>query len=141
MAKSETKRLTPIINVDSVDQFRSFYCDELGFTHRMGVIGKDGQLDFCSVHKGGVDVMFTRAQNGSAAAGHGRQPVEIYLEVDDLQAYHDSLKKRKAVQIVEGLTMQWWGDRTFKVEDPGGYVIWFYEHVGEPKPPQGAKLV
>jgi len=39
------------------------------------------------------------------------------------------------------LTLQWCGDRTFKVMDPNGYEIWFYAHVAESKPPAGAKLV
>jgi hypothetical protein len=28
-----------------------------------------------------------------------------------------------------------------KVLDPNGYQVWFYETVGEPRPPQGAKIV
>jgi uncharacterized glyoxalase superfamily protein PhnB len=66
--------------------------------------------------------------------------VQIYLEVEDVEAYHNRLKK-SGVAISEPLTMQWWGDRTFKVADPNGYVIWFYTNVAEPKPPQGAKLI
>jgi len=31
--------------------------------------------------------------------------------------------------------------KTFKVMDPYGYEIWFYQTVGEPKPPAGAKIV
>lgn len=43
--------------------------------------------------------------------------------------------------MTEQLTTQWWGNRTFKVMDPYGYELWFYQTVGEPKPPQGAKIV
>lgn len=64
----------------------------------------------------------------------------MYLEVSDVQVYHDTLK-RKGVKIIDPLTMQWWGDRTFKVRDPNGYELWFYQTVGEPKPPQGMKIV
>jgi uncharacterized glyoxalase superfamily protein PhnB len=66
--------------------------------------------------------------------------VELYLEVDDVDSYHDQLKKR-GVKITSALTDQWWGDRTFTVIDPFGYQTWFYRHVGEPKPPQGIKIV
>jgi len=66
--------------------------------------------------------------------------VEIYLEVADVAAYHEKLKK-KGVKITDALTMQWWGDRTFKVMDPFGYEVWFYQTVGEPRPPEGAKIV
>ena len=49
--------------------------------------------------------------------------------------------KKNGVAISDPLTLQWWGDRTFKVRDPNGYVLWFYTNVAEPKPPQGMKVV
>ena len=129
----------PIIAVGSVDDTRNFYVDRLGFEHVMGMVGKDGQLDFCTVVLGQARVMFTRAP-GASRPPMGKQPVEIYLEVDDVDGLHNRLKK-KGVAISDPLTVQWWGDRTFKVLDPNGYEIWFYTNVAEPKPPQGAKLV
>jgi uncharacterized glyoxalase superfamily protein PhnB len=129
----------PIITVQSVDAVRDFYVDKLGFQHVMGMVGKDGQLDFVTVVLGGARVMFSRTA-GTDSPREGQQPVQIYLEVEDVEAYHNRLKK-SGVAISEPLTMQWWGDRTFKVADPNGYVIWFYTNVAEPKPPQGAKLI
>jgi uncharacterized glyoxalase superfamily protein PhnB len=117
--------------------------DKLGFTHVMGMVGKDGQLDFVTVVLGGARVMFSRSTGaaGAPAAARGvKQPVEIYLEVDDVEGYCDRIKK-SGVKVSDPLTLQWWGDRTFKVLDPNGYEIWFYTNVGEPRPPQGAKLV
>jgi PhnB protein len=128
----------PMIAVESVDKIRDFYVDKLGFEHVMGMVGKDGQLDFVTVVLGGARVMFMRTPNGAGRAG--KQPVEIYLQVADVERYHEQLKKR-GVRITDPLTMQWWGDRTFKVLDPNGYEIWFYTTVSEPVPPQGAKLV
>ena len=136
-------QVMPMIAVGSVDATRDFYVDKLGFTHVMGMVGKDGQLDFVTVVLGGARVMFSRSQHAEGASSRGRadkQPVEIYLQVDDVDAYHNQVKKR-GVQISDPLTLQWWGDRTFKVLDPNGYEIWFYTNVGEAKPPQGAKLV
>ena len=89
---------------------------------------------------GGARVMFLRAPASETTRRPGKQPVEIYLQVDDVEAYHNRVKKN-GVKISDPLTLQWWGDRTFKVLDPNGYEIWFYTHVAEPKPPQGAKLV
>ena len=88
---------------------------------------------------GEARIMFMRAP-GVAPSPGGKQPVEIYLEVEDVDALHNRLKK-KGVAISDPLTLQWWGDRTFKVLDPNGYEIWFYTNVAEPRPPQGAKLV
>lgn len=139
MSQSVAGRVMPMIVVGSVDAIRNFYVDRLGFTHVMGMVGKDGQLDFVTVVMGDARIMFMRAP-GDMPSPSGRQPVEIYLEVDDVDALHKRLTKN-GVAISDPLTMQWWGDRTFKVLDPNGYEIWFYTHVAEPTPPQGAKLV
>ena len=139
MSQTVSGRVMPIIAVGSVDEVRNFYVDALGFQHVMGMVGKDGQLDFCTVVLGEARVMFSRAPGGSRPSA-GKQPVEIYLEVDDVDTFHNRLKK-KGVAISDPLTVQWWGDRTFKVLDPNGYEIWFYTNVAEPKPPTGAKLV
>jgi uncharacterized glyoxalase superfamily protein PhnB len=129
----------PIIAVESVDAVRDFYVDKLGFQHVMGMVGKDGQLDFVTVVLGGARVMFSRRAGGDAPRRE-KQPVQIYLQVDDVETYHDRVKK-SGVRISDPLTLQWWGDRTFKVLDPNGYEIWFYTNVAEPKPPHGAKLI
>ena len=139
MSQAGTGRVMPMITVRSVDEIRNFYVDTLGFSHVMGMVGKDGQLDFCTVVMGEARIMFMRAPNESKTPA-GKQPVEIYLEVENVDALHNRLTK-KDVAISEGLTLQWWGDRTFKVLDPNGYEIWFYTNVAEPTPPQGAKLV
>ena len=139
MSTTVAGRVMPIITVGSVDQTRDFYVDTLGFTHMMGVVGKDGQLDFCSVLLGEAQVMFKRGPSAAAPAGPS-QAVEVYLEVEDVDVFHARLQK-KGVPIVDPLTLQWWGDRTFKVLDPNGYEIWFFTHVADPKPPQGAKLI
>lgn len=132
----------PIITVDSVDEARTFYVDKLGFGHMMGMLGKDGQLDFCTVTLGGARVMLSRAQGDVEGAGRttAKRPVEIYLEVRDVNAYHHDVKTR-GVRITSPITTQWWGDRTFTVQDPYGYQLWFFQPGGEVKPPPGAKIV
>ena len=142
MSKPVPMKLMPIIAVESVDEIRNFYVETLGFDHVMGVVGKDGQFDFVTVVKDGARIMFARGADaaGKKFIGGAKQPVEIYLEVSDVGAYHEQLKKKR-VKITDPLTMQWWGDQTFKVLDPYGYEIWFYQTAGEPKPPQGMKIV
>ncbi len=143
MSKPARKEVMPIITVESVDQIRTFYVETLGFNHVMGVVGKDGEFDFCTVVKDGARIMFARAPGNApgSKSGAAKQPVEIYLEVADVVEYHDQLRKKKGAKITEALTTQWWGDKTFKVMDPYGYEVWFYETTGEPKPPQGMKIV
>ena len=138
----QNAQIMPMFSVDSVDEAREFYVEKLGFEHMMGMLGKDGRLDFCTVILGGAKVMFMRPQEKMDGAGatSSKRPVEIYIQVADVNAHHDRLKKNK-VKINSPLTDQWWGDRTFTVMDPYGYQIWFYQAVGEPQPPEGAKIV
>jgi len=138
----QNAKVTPMISVDSVDRARAFYVEQLGFSHMMGMLGKDGQLDFCSVTLSGANVMLMRPpeRTEGTSTTSSKRPVEIYLEVSDVNTYHDQLAA-KGIKITAPLTEQWWGDRTFTVQDPFGYQIWFYQHVGEPIPPKGAKLV
>lgn len=143
MSKPAPKTVMPIIGVESVDEIRSFYIETLGFDHLRGVVGKDGQFDFCTVAKDGARIMFARAPDKSPGTkpAAAKQPVGIYLEVGDVETYFGQISEKKGVNVTDPLTTQWWGDRTFKVMDPSGYELWFYQTVGEPKPPQGAKIV
>jgi len=139
---NQTAQIMPMISVDSVDEARAFYVEKLGFSHMMGMLGKDGKLDFCTVTLSGAKVMLTRTQESTewTALTSTKRPVELYLQVEAVNSYHDDLA-RKRVAIRDPLTDQWWGDRTFTVIDPYGYQIWFYQTVGEIKPPAGAKIV
>lgn len=138
----QSAQLMAMIYVDSVEDARAWYVEKLGFTHMMGMLGRDGRLDFCTVSLGGARIMLMRpAESGAATnATTLKRPVELYMEVDDVEAYYDQLKKQK-VKPTSPLTDQWWGDRTFTVQDLFGYQIWFFQNVAEPKLPAGAKVV
>lgn len=139
---TQNAQLMAMIYVDSVEKARAFYVESLGFSHMMGMLGNDGFLDFCTVTLGGVRVMLMRptGEMQGTEATTQKRPVELYIQVDDVDAYHDSLKKN-GVRPSTSLTNQWWGDRTFTVMDPFGYLLWFYQSVAEPILPQGAKVV
>src|SRR5258707_14821394 len=142
MSKASTKQVMPIITVESADKARNFFVDTLGFDHVMGVLGKDGQLDFVTVVLNGARLMFARPHDNLplTKAGSGKQPVEIYLEVADVAAYHEKLKK-KGGKITVALSMLWWRDRTFKVRDLRGYGVWSYQLVGERRLPEGVTIL
>jgi len=108
----------PIITVDSVDEVHRFYTEKLGFQHLMGVVGKDGGLDFVTVVRSGVRIMFARAQEKIAGTERsaGKRPVDIYVEVEDVERYTTSSRGRH--QDHDPLTTQWWGDKTFTIQDP-----------------------
>ena len=142
MSKGAQKEVMPMISVDSVDELRSFYVEKLGFSHMMGVVGKDGAFDFCTVVRDGAKIMLMRPREPveGSRPSPTKRAVEIYLGVADVDAFHDEVSRR-GVRVTLPLTTQWWGDRTFAVMDPYGYQVWFYQTVADPKPPQGTKVV
>lgn len=134
-------QLMAMIYVDSVEQAREYYVDKLGFTHMMGMLGKDGQMDFCTVTLGGARIMLMRAVEGLTGTNltSQKRPVELYLEVENVDGYFEQVKKN--VKATTPLTDQWWGDRTFTIQDPFGYQVWFFQTVAELRIPPGAKIV
>jgi PhnB protein len=135
--------VVPSLWVDAVEPLRDFYLNTLGFRHRMGIVGKDGKLDFAIVTRDGSMVMMGRPTErieGTGAAYPTGRPVELYVHASDIDAYHDEIRGR-GVAVSSPLTSQWWGDRTFSVKDPYGYVIWFYQPFGPPVPPPGVTML
>ena len=92
----QNAQLMPMISVESVDRERTFYVEKLGFSHMMGMLGKDGQLDFCTVTLGGARVMLQRPQQRveGTSATTSKRAVELYIEVENVNEYHDQVKKR-----------------------------------------------
>jgi len=135
--------IVPNLWVEAVEPLRDFYIEKLGFDHAMGVVGKDGNLDFCIVQREGQMVMMGRPLDGGVGARRGEplgRPVEIYLHATGIDAYHAEVTKR-GVRLEKPLVTQWWGDRNFGVLDPYGYLLWFYETVAELNPPPGVTMV
>ncbi|MBL8048020.1 MAG: hypothetical protein JNJ45_05005 [Chthonomonas sp.] len=125
----------PIVSVKSVDDTRNFYVDKLGFDHLMAVVGNDGLLEFCTVLREGGRLMFNRATTEQS----GMPATQFYFQVSDVGAYRDEL-------VSSGLNPSpledmWWGDRVTIVEDNNNLKLWFYQQVGEVKPPEGMKIV
>lgn len=134
-------QLMAMIYVDSVEQAREYYVDKLDFTPMMGMLGKDGQMDFCTVTLGGARIMLMRAVEGLSGTNltSQKRPVELYLEVENVDGYFEQVKKN--VKATTPLTDQWWGDRTFTIQDPFGYQVWFFQTVADLRIPPGAKIV
>jgi len=64
----------------------------------------------------------------------GVKPVNIVLsiEVADADVWHDELVKR-GILIARGLEDAPWGHRSFGIDDPDGFRIWYYHDMNEKK--------
>ena len=60
----------------------------------------------------------------------GGKPVNVVLsiEIDHVDDWHDQLIKA-GVTIARGLEDAPWGHRSFGIDDPDGFRIWFYEDI------------
>jgi uncharacterized glyoxalase superfamily protein PhnB len=135
--------VVPSFWVDAVEPVRDFYIEKLGFDHMMGVVGKDGKLDFAIVTRENAMIMMGRPQErieGTSERYPTKRPLEVYIYTKDVDAYHAEIVKR-GVKVSDPLTTQWWGDRNFGVKDPHGYLLWFSQPVGGIEPPPGVKVV
>jgi uncharacterized glyoxalase superfamily protein PhnB len=77
------------------------------------------------------DVMIEVIQLGHEAIP-GVKPANIALsfEVKDVDAWHDHLVG-KGVSIARGLENASWGHRSFGIDDPDGFRLWFYQDIGD----------
>ena len=62
----------------------------------------------------------------------GVKPVNIVLsiEVDDADIWHDELIKR-GIPIARGMEDAPWGHRSFGIDDPDGFRIWYYHDLNK----------
>src|SRR5262245_58294947 len=67
MSQEKPNSVMPMVGVPSVDDARKFYVEKLGFEQQMGVLGKDGKLDFVNVVRNGASIMFSRAAGEPSA--------------------------------------------------------------------------
>ncbi|MEZ4520261.1 MAG: glyoxalase superfamily protein [Thermomicrobiales bacterium] len=130
--------IMPIIATNDLDGVRDYYAEKLGFGEAFAMRGPDGELNTVSFGTpNGAPLMFGTPMGGGALNPDG---LMLFVSVDNVDGYHDELAGRD-VDIAEGLTDQFWGDRTFVVRDPWGLHLMFGQTVGEMSgPPEGFEI-
>ncbi|HZP27012.1 MAG TPA: VOC family protein [Dehalococcoidia bacterium] len=131
--------------VDDPGEVVRYYQDVLGFNKRYDVPGEGGkivhaEIDFQGSNaimiaiaqpgRGSVDAVIDKLNRvGPAARGAG---VLLYIDIGDMDIdkyYADVVAK--GAKIIEPLQDQFFGDRTFRMEDPFGYVLTFARRMAE----------
>ncbi len=112
-----------------------FYASDLGKTYEFyKQLGFDAQKsdDGVRVKLGDFRLYFidesktpTKNESGMTPKGLG---IYTYVEVDDVDAYFELVKKNSVVPRTEPKTWPW-GKREFVVKDPDGYKLVFYSAV------------
>ncbi len=127
--------MMPILSVKDAGAVCDFYADQLGFDLSFKMSDPDGNVHTAALNFDNEPVvMFTSAGDHE----DGPRGVVLYFVTEDVDAYFKTVSGNEGVAILEELTDQFWGDRTFMVQDPFGNVLQFATHTGEMSgPPEG----
>jgi uncharacterized glyoxalase superfamily protein PhnB len=117
----------PMLAVKDVDASMAFYTEKLGFKNDFTMPDEEGKNVFgwVSLGKAGFGLQWTPdlEHRGNGVTFMFRLPDDI-----DVDKYYADVQA-KGLKIVEPLQDQLWGDRSFTIHDPDGYVLSPYRTV------------
>ena len=133
MARSEMRKLSPLLTVDAVEPCLSFWVERLGFAKTVEV--PDGNsLGFAILAKDGVEIMYqSRASVEKdipplAKGASGALPaMGLFIEVSDIDAVERALA---GIAHVIPRRRTFYGMEEIVVREPGGYVVVFAQPTG-----------
>lgn len=114
--------ILPLLKVKNVDASVKFYVEKLGFNNAFNMQGPDGVNAFAFVDLGKPTIGLSLEQSDNTGAGKGVEFMVYLPDETDIDTYYADVKG-KGVKIEAELATQYWGDRTFTIHDPDGYVI------------------
>jgi catechol 2,3-dioxygenase-like lactoylglutathione lyase family enzyme len=104
----------PVIPADDISQAKQFYVDKLGFQITFET-EPDGPRGMIGVKRGSMEITIDAPMEG-----HGRQAC-VSLRVNDADAYYREWRDKVAIKRPP--LDEYWGARTFGLEDPSGNTI------------------
>ena len=139
--------VSPLLAVDDIGRSMDYYEQVLKFAKGLtlpregtGVAhsADGGALMHGEAHLADdIHIMFSPAQGGEgplaeklAKGGPKGVGVILYLNLGDtdIDQYYQDVRQAGA-KFIEPIQDQFWGDRTFTIEDPDGYILTFAKHV------------
>lgn len=114
--------ILPLLTVKDVAASVRFYTEKLGFNNQFNMQGPDGKNAFAFVDLGKPTIGLTLTKDGNTDVGRGVELMIYVADETDIDTYYADVQKR-GVKIEAPLDTQYWGDRTFTVHDPDGYVL------------------
>jgi PhnB protein len=127
-------RVTPYLLYEDVDAAVDWLITVCGFHERFRMAGPDGKTMHAEVGMADGVVML-----GNPGPDY-RNPVQlggatqlIYVYVDDVDAHHQAIQDAGA-KVVREIADQFYGDRSYSVEDPEGHTWNFGQHIRDVAP-------
>jgi PhnB protein len=131
-----TQRVIPYLMYRDAPAALEFLCKALGFDERFRMPAPDGKLMHAEVGYQDNVVMLASAVDEMGLASPSELPARhamIVCYVDDVDT-HYARAKGAGANILQEPEDQFYGDRTYRVEDPEGHHWSFHTHVRDVAP-------
>lgn len=126
--------ITPYLLYEDVEKALAFLSQAFGFEEVLRYADSGGYISHAEMRKGDGSIMLGDPGNEYRNPKRlGAATVQIYLEVDDVDAAYERAKAGGA-EIIEEPSDQEYGDRRFGARDPEGHSWWFAQRVREVAP-------
>ena len=120
---------TTALFVNNVKESKRFYQDILGQSI-------ESEHGLCVGFRNGFSIWQRQHANRTIFKDHtkyldselSRKPVELYFETDDIIMVFQKLKEQNLLFVHE-ITEQGWGQKSFRVLDPDGYIVEIAEEI------------
>ena len=108
------ERAVPVLPADDLSVAKDFYAGKLGFNVTFEA-SEDGKTGIMGVERGTISLTID-----APMSGHGREAC-VSLHVDNADHYYEEWRQR--VEIPRPPKDEYWGARTFGLQDPSGNTI------------------
>ena len=133
MARSEMRKLSPLLTVEAVEPCLPFWVERLGFAKTVEV--PDGSsLGFAILAKDGVEIMYQSRSSVekdipplAKGANNALPAMGLFIEVSDIDEVERALQ---GIPHVIPRRRTFYGMDEIVVRDPGGYVVVFAQPTG-----------
>ena len=138
-------RISPAVFYEDAGAAIDWLCRVFGFEVRLKVEGEGGRIEHSELRYGDGLVMVSEAgkkekmpycRSPKEVDGGNTQNMMVY--VDDVEAHCQHARAAGAKIHIEPKTSdygeEYWADRGYECEDPGGHHWWFSQRLRSPKP-------
>jgi len=127
-------RVTPYLLYHDCDAAIEFLTNALGFTERVKMPGQDGKTNHAELDlEGGVIMLGNPGEDFKNPNELGGRTQLTYIYVDDVDAHYERAKAAGA-DIQREPEDQFYGDRSYSLQDPEGHSWSFATHTRDVSP-------
>jgi uncharacterized glyoxalase superfamily protein PhnB len=128
---SEIFQVSIVRHTKNYEAMLEFYRDQLGMAITLSWDEPGNRGTLLSFGGRSANTVIEVLELGDEALP-GVKPINVVLsiEVAAVDEWHDQLIDR-GVRIARGLEVAPWGHRSFGVDDPDGFRIWYYQDINE----------